>query len=82
MKRDVLDQTVNVQCHDFFLLKSYKLFRQNGLFLVRVLGLGGTKAKILCLYLPTRLVYLTWNKWPNILCQPSLATHQAEVLNN
>ena len=45
MNRGVLDQNVNVQCRDFFLLKSYKLFRKNGLFLVLVLGLGGAEAK-------------------------------------
>ena len=52
MKRGVLDQQVNVQCHDFFWLKSYKLLRQNGFFLVLVLGSGGPKAKVLRLYLP------------------------------
>ena len=36
----------------FCLLISYKLFGQNGLFLVLVLCLGGPKAKFWCLYLP------------------------------
>ena len=51
VKRGVLDQKVNVQCHDFFFIQSYNLFRQNGLFLVLVLGLGGAEAKF---YLPPR----------------------------
>ena len=45
VKRDGLDQKVNVQWHDLILLKSYKLFRQIGLFLALVLGLGGPEAK-------------------------------------
>ena len=53
MKRVFLDQKVNVQSHDFFLFKSYKLFGQNGLLLVLVLCLGGAKAKFLRLSLPT-----------------------------
>ena len=54
VKRGVFDQKVNVQCHDLFSLQSYKLFRQKGLFLVLVLGLGGAEAKFWRLYLPTR----------------------------
>ena len=44
-EKGFLDHKVNVQCHDFFLLNSYRLFRQNGLFLVLVLGLGGAERR-------------------------------------
>ena len=44
----VLDQKVNVQWHDFFWFKSFKLFWQNGLFLTIVLGLG-PQSKIITL---------------------------------
>ena len=55
VKRGVLDQKVNVQCHDFFCSKVIVYFLQNGLFLVLVLGLGGSKVKIWPLYLPPRI---------------------------
>ena len=45
VERVVLDKKVIVQCHDFILLNSHKVVRQNGLSLALVLNLGGHKTK-------------------------------------